>query len=111
MTKITAPGNAVTQYAYDISGRLTTQTDATGLVTEYGYDENSQLISVVTNGNESLYEYDAMGNVSSVTDAEGRCVKLAYDLNGNLTEIIYPDGTNDVTEYDALGRVVQLNLI
>ena len=107
VTKITAPGNAVTQYAYDISGRLTMQTDATGLVTEYGYDENSQLISVVTNGNESLYEYDAMGNVSSVTDAEGRCVKLTYDLNGNLTEIIYPDGTKDVTEYDALGRVVQ----
>ena len=76
-------------------------------MTEYGYDENSQPTSVVTNGNESLYEYDAMGNVSSVTDAEGRCVKLAYDLNGNLTEIIYPDGTKDVNEYDALGRVVQ----
>lgn len=81
-------------------------TDPEGCVTEYGYNENSQIARMTVNGNATLYEYDAAGNIAAVTDAEDRRVAFAYDLNGNLTEIVYPDGTKDTTQYDALGRVI-----
>ncbi len=84
-------------YEYDSAGRALTMTDPEGCVTEYGYNENSQIASLTVNGNATLYEYDAAGNIAAVTDAEGRRVTFAYDLNGNLTEVIYPDGTKDTT--------------
>ena len=57
-------------------------------MTEYGYNENSQIARMTVNGNATLYEYDAAGNIAAVTDAEDRTVAFTYDLNGNLTEIV-----------------------
>ena len=106
ITKIIAPGNSITSYAYDTAGRTVSMADPEGCVTLYSYNEDSQIASVMVNGNETAYEYNAAGNVSAVTDAEGRRVTFAYDLNSNLTEILYPDGSKETTEYDALGRVI-----
>lgn len=86
--------------------RVLTSTDPEGCVTEYGYNDYSQIATLAVNGNTAAYEYDLAGNISAVTDAEGRRVTFAYDLSGNLTQITYPDGTTETTQYDLLGRVV-----
>ena len=85
---------------------MLTSTDPEGCVTEYGYNDYSQIATLTVNGNTAAYEYDLAGNISAVTDAEGRRVTFAYDQNGNLTQITFPDGTTETTQYDLLGRVV-----
>ena len=85
---------------------MLTSTDPEDCVTEYGYNDYSQIATLTVNGNTAAYEYDLAGNISAVTDAEGRRVNFAYDQNGNLTQITYPDGTTETTQYDLLGRVV-----
>ena len=51
-------------------------------MTEYGYNENSQIARMTVNGNATLYEYDAAGNIAARRTREGRRVEFAYDPNG-----------------------------
>ena len=50
VTKITAPGKAVTLYEYDGAGRALSMTDPEGCVTAYGYNEAGQIAWSSVNG-------------------------------------------------------------
>jgi len=94
---------------------------ATGFLTTYGYDVNSDLTSVAQgplNGRSLVYDslsrltsstnpesggtsytYDADGNVATRTDARGVTTTYSYDALNRLTEKSYSDGTTPYVVY------------
>ena len=107
VTEIVGPEGSSTSFAYDLSGRLISETDAAGTETSYIYDKAGRLVELRINGSSTRYEYDQAGNITAVTDAEGRSISLSYDELGNLSCITYPDGSKDSYEYDALSRLTK----
>lgn len=45
---------------------------------------------------QSLYQYDEAGNLKQKTDARGRITTYEYDTLNRLTDIHYPDSTQDI---------------
>jgi len=79
-----------TTFSYDTANRVTTVTDALGLVTRLAYDTTGQLLSSTTaNGTAAaqatLFTYNAAGDVKTVTSADGSVLTYEYDANGNRT--------------------------
>ncbi|HMG74448.1 MAG TPA: RHS repeat-associated core domain-containing protein [Pyrinomonadaceae bacterium] len=129
LTQITQGGSTVT-IAYDAIGRRTSLTLPNGVVTEYGYDNASQLTSLTykqgtTTLGDLTYDYDAAGRRTSMGGSFARSLTpqgvgaanynagnqqlgfgsqtLTYDLNGNLLS----DGANSYT-WDARDRLVSM---
>jgi RHS repeat-associated protein len=50
--------------------------------------------------------YDALGNVLTETDPQGHVTSHLYYLNGRLKETVYPDGTNELYDYDLTGNAL-----
>ncbi len=85
IVQVTEPGGALTQSAYDASGRLTSVTDAAGNVTSIGYDTLGRKIQMAEpNLGTWTYGYDATGNLTSQTDAKGQTLVFAYDALNRL---------------------------
>ncbi|MEL7494972.1 MAG: peroxidase family protein, partial [Cyanobacteria bacterium J06554_11] len=78
LVSITDRNQNITRYIYN-NGLLTDVVDPIGLVTNFTYQN---------------------GRVSSITDPAGRSTQLKYSAEGDLVEIIDPDGTKRVFEYD-----------
>ncbi|MEQ8786495.1 MAG: Calx-beta domain-containing protein [Pirellulaceae bacterium] len=115
------------EYAYDLAGNLTSQTDALDNVTTYAYDNLYRLITVTQpdpdgsgTGDPSpviSYEYDLAGQLTTLTDPLSRETSFEYDALGRQTKVIQPDpdgtGTGDPapeTEYayDLVGNIVSM---
>jgi RHS repeat-associated protein len=118
-----------TNYTYDTSGNMLTETDATGTVT-YTYNplgevltRTDQMSGVTTNtynaqgnlltttdalNNTTSFTYDAHGQLLTVTDARNNTTTFTYDTSGNLTR--RTDALNNQTNiaYDARGRVTSV---
>jgi len=133
-TSVTDPMSRVTAYTHDALGRMATKRDpdpnsttgSSGLLTTYGYDNLSQLVSVsmpdpANSGQYILtnYDYDAAGrllretqpevtesytNGTWVSTAHRTALNYGYDLAGQL--VSFKDQMNLETTYgyDALGR-------
>ena len=84
----TAPTSAITQYAYDNNGNLTTTTDPLSRVTTNGYDALNRLVSVIDPYNgaskPTTYVYDQAGNLTTVTDPQGLTTTYTYNGHNNL---------------------------
>ncbi len=119
-TLTNALGHVSTYDAYDDHGRLLQMTDPNGLVTNYSYDVRGRLLSVTLNppvgparvtgltydnvgqlqtatypdGRILIYAYDAAHDLESVTDNFGNKIEYGYDARGNRTseEIVDPSG-------------------
>ncbi len=137
-TKTEAAGDA-TAYAYDSSGRMTSETHAsfTGYttsgshsvtpVTSYSYDGLNDLVRTVQTGDSAAsaadrvtqYAYGAGGRLASVTDAEAFVHTYRYDAAGRVTRDEYfrqlPNGTTSheaaATDYDLEGRVIRQGVL
>jgi RHS repeat-associated protein len=97
-------GTGTTSYTYDSLGRLVASTDGAGAKVSYGYDLDSQLISLTyPNGKVVTEAYDAAGNLTSVTDWLGHKNTFTYDADNNLlSENTGPSPTvTDTYTYDA----------
>lgn len=102
---------AVTSYAYNANGDVTTVTPPAPLgVVRYSYDSLSRLISYTNgNGTETTYRYDAANRVTQQRPID-RTVSItttAYDFDGNQTSISTDaDGVSSTSTYtyDALSR-------
>jgi RHS repeat-associated protein len=116
-----------TEYAFNIEGNITQETDALGGVTRYGYDAKGYETSKTDPlGNTMRKTYDALGNVTSetdplgnvtsmtlnqagnpkeITDALGRVTKNDYDDSGSLKKITDPLGGNTSIAYGAKGEL------
>jgi RHS repeat-associated protein len=97
----TNPESGTVAYTYDDNGNLHTRTDAAGVITTYGYDGLNRLKS------------------KSYSDGTTPSVSIQYDSlpysKGRETQITaqssISSSTNNITEYDALGRVLGSNQI
>lgn len=76
--------NYLRKRGYDLSGSLTTSTDA-------------QI-------QETVYGYDALNRVKTITDAEGGVTEFAYDARDNLLQVKDPEGRLTIYTYDKIDR-------
>ncbi|TMK38819.1 MAG: RHS repeat-associated core domain-containing protein [Actinobacteria bacterium] len=108
-----------TTYSYDSIGRLTGQTNGAGQTTGYGYDNASELTSIVyppaltplnVSGGGTQQQvatgtvtraYDSDGNLATVTDWLNNSTQFSYDAEGELTGQSRPNGTTAADSYDA----------
>jgi RHS repeat-associated protein len=94
MTTHPATGtDLVTSYTLDGNGNTTTRTTADNVVTTYGYDAVSRLISVAATGLSTIgYAYDETSLRTSMSDGTGTTT-YAYDGLSRLTQAVQPNGT------------------
>ncbi|HKY21473.1 MAG TPA: RHS repeat-associated core domain-containing protein [Vicinamibacterales bacterium] len=128
------PESGAVTYAYDAAGLLIRQTNAAGVVTEYGYDDNGRPTSInaggrlttityesgsdnrasmTVDGVTTQFQYDSVGRLSSRTDTvdgQSFAVGYAYDGADRLTRIWYPSGRGVGYTYDAEGRTTRVFL-
>ncbi len=106
--------NDIVTYSFNSTGEPASITDATGLVTSFGYDGTADYPTTVTepNGSVTGYEYDGKYRITSVTeDKTGAApVKVLFTYNGldKPTYQKYPNGGFISNSYDAAGRLVKI---
>ena len=95
--KVTENG-IITEYSYDIMGRVTSVKDGKGNITKYEYNKSGDIICIVyADGSKAINEYDYKNNDMIVTNQNGSKVKYNYNPAGKL-ESITDLNTNIVKE-------------
>lgn len=95
---------------YDVGGRMTGSTDASGVVTTYTYDLQDRLVATCIQGaaRGSSTVHNAAGWVLSHTDADGNVTTTDYDACGRVirTVVSPASGPDSVTThtFDMAGR-------
>jgi RHS repeat-associated protein len=84
------------RYEYDVAGNLTRKTNkATSEVTQYTYNAENRLASVVLPGGGTIgYSYDPFGRLLERTEG------------GSITRLVY-DGDNVLAEFNTSGNLVR----
>ncbi len=112
----------------DVSDRLTTQTNGSGVITGFlyvdsstryqeAYDGNGLLLSITnTDGQVTILAYStastptnfapSAGLLLTVTDARGRTLNLTYNTQAAVATVTLPDGGVLNYAYDTSGRLV-----
>ncbi|ENK6898861.1 RHS repeat protein, partial [Escherichia albertii] len=90
---------SVTQSQFDLIGRLQSQTDAAGRVTEYYPNVVTGLVTRITtpDGRKSEFYYNNQNQLTSATGPDGLEMRRKYDEHGRLTQETARNG--DVTRY------------
>lgn len=92
------PEGGKTEFGYDNAGRTTSVTDATGKTTQYTYNGFGELVQQISpDTGTTSYSYDKAGNLASETDARGITVSYQYDALNRVTDITYPDSSENIT--------------
>ena len=103
-----------TDYAYDYTGNVISETDPRNVTTEYVYDNlGRQIAKRDALGNETAYEYNALDQAVTQKEPGNKTTGLVYDGLGRVTERkVYFEGSADYTyiryTYDAAGNVVRM---
>ena len=92
LATITAPGGKVWTFAYNALGQRTQYTHPNGIRTEYGYDTQNRLASILhkdatTNAvlDGFTYTLNDGGNITRIDHADGSYWTYAYDNRDRLT--------------------------
>lgn len=96
-------------YLFDSTGKIISETDAVGQVTQYSYDSDSLLTKVSNNRHQSFsFSYDNK-RLISVTDGTGRKLTFTYGVSNKLTSVenMYSGGHFDIS-YDSSGYINSL---
>lgn len=95
-----------TEYAYDNNGNLLSIIRDGILVAAYGYDKNGQNISTtLANGLTETCTYDGNGNCILKTDKKDRSIAFAYDDENRLVKETTALGTEYGYVYDKAGNL------
>lgn len=116
LVKLIYPDRTEIEYAYDLSNRLETVKDFSG-ITKFEYDElnNALRKKILPNGVTTEYQFYKSRKISNVIHkkADGNLIeefRYCYDENGNRTKIekISPMGDSHVIyTYDKLNRILK----
>lgn len=112
--------NGVTQYQYDLAGKVIKRTLPNGVTTLYEYDaKTNQLTSIQHLDSKNavllkfVYELDAVGNRTKMTRTEANgatgVTRYKYDALYRLIEVVYPDGETVTYEYDVTSNRTVMN--
>ena len=112
LSKLTdGSGNLIVSYAYDSVGRLSSEQFGNGTVTDYTYDADSNVKSIVNLApggavqSSYAYNYNNMGLPTTMTTGGGTFT-YGYDADGQLTSVQTPSGDTITYKYDAAGNRV-----
>ena len=111
-TKIETISNQqfTTTYSYDEFGRIISWTYPSGKIIEYKYDDKGEIVSLSIDGIPFISNIKMNGNgLLSYNYADGSQHTREYDTNGRLTNLIYPNYTEDVT-YDNMSNITKIEL-
>jgi len=123
---ITPWDGASSSMLLDWEGKLLSSTDERGVVTEYTYNGDGQLLQVLENATGPLgeqrktqYQYNLAGNLTKMTPPNGDMWSVLYDYNrfdqngqsltpyeGRLTHITHKDGTQEFFGYNQAGELL-----
>jgi RHS repeat-associated protein len=99
----------VTNYAYDILGRLTHLTDPKGMVTQWVYNDAGQVKEkIYADGKKDQFTYNSYnsngtGKIQTFTNRQNQVTTLSYDYDGQIN---YSFGQQSVRyEYDSWRRL------
>lgn len=118
--KQTDGNNKVTYFTYDGLDRQVKQIrkegdtafaiDASDAVTTYGYDQNSNRLSLTEpNGNTTSYEYDNLDRQTKTTNAAGDVWLTNYNPDGTVHSQTAPNGNVTLYTYDAQHRATRID--
>ncbi|UGS42594.1 RHS element core protein [Pseudocitrobacter corydidari] len=90
---------SIIQNRFDAVGRLQSQTDAAGRITEYHSSVVTGLVTCITtpDGRESTFCYDDQNQLTSATGPDGLEIRRKYDEYGRMMQETARNG--DVTRY------------
>ncbi len=93
-----ADGNAYVENSYDSKGRVLTQKDGAGNLTQFNYevDDTTYIITktTVTYPDGTIQEYDNLYNRVSSTTMNGSNIAYEYDANGKISKLTNQDGNS-----------------
>lgn len=111
ITSIFQNGEEVVTMAYNVAGQKIQQTYANGITTDYGYNENGRISSIVDDHDILNYkmEYDAVGNITKREDFLNvqRTESYGYDVISQLTFFKRGTTVDKSYELDILGNRVR----
>ena len=108
------PNGLVTQFAYDGENNLVRQWDNADREQEMSYDSRGNRTRIRTlidcdRWKETRYAYDRSGRIVSVEDAEGNLVQFSYKNNeGGMASVTTAEGITIRFTYDAAGRCMSV---
>jgi RHS repeat-associated protein len=108
----TSSGTTNTTAAYDLAGRQTNSTDASGNVTIATYDLLGRVtkMTLASTNASTTTTYNALGWTLSTTDPNGVVTRYVYDSDGRVTDQVVstPNAPDSVThhDYDVMGNEV-----
>jgi RHS repeat-associated protein len=97
-----------TSFAYDILGRVTSETAPDTTVTATTYAGLSTTVTQPLGRTRSILK-NSQGQTVRVTDALGAHTTYAYDHFGNLVQVTDPAGNRILAAYDLRGRRIVLD--
>jgi len=106
ISQLSAVG-ATTAYEYGPFDRPTAMTGPDGTRTEFAYDHELRLTSVVYGGLTWRYEYDAVGRLTAETDYNAATTSYDYDSAGQLISRVNAAAQQVSFRYDQLGNQVE----
>jgi len=109
-TKVTNARGKDTTSTYDSRNRVASVTDALG-ITNFAYDDASNLTERAIGNVRTLYTYDAGRRVTEVEYRDGSTflseVDYTYDTRGNRTQMVDPTGTTTYA-YDGMNQITSV---
>lgn len=104
-------GEEVVTMEYNVAGQKIKQTYANGITTEYGYNENGWLSSIVADHDIMNLQmtYDAIGNITERKDVlnNTRTESYGYDVISQLTSFKRGTTVDKSYEFDLLGNRIR----
>ena len=95
-----------TAYAYDVLGRIT-QVDRAGASVGYAWDAVNQLTELTYPTGQSVHRtYDAAGQLTTVKDWTDQTYTFAYDADGSTTKVTYPNDVVTAYDHDVNGQTL-----
>lgn len=93
------------RYEYDLYGRPTKCSEASGKVTTYAYEGNSTALT--ENGKTITRAYDSQGNLTAVTDPAGT-IAYGLDPDGQISSLTAFDDITTSISYDKYRRRISV---
>lgn len=105
----------VTEFSYDSYDRQQSETSANGLVTTFKYDANNmlqeQLSALGSDKSKCTYTYDSHGNIKTITCENGAVYEFEYTINQQVTSVKVDGQVFVKNNYTKLINGVNTNLL
>lgn len=106
---------ASNSFRYDYAGNKVASMDSFGNETAFEYDSMGREIKIihpmVLDENNNIIsptesrEYDIFNRITVATNAQGYTTKTFYNIRGKPIQIVHPDGTQEIFEYNLDGSL------